>query len=130
MSDVSAPRTPEDVFLPVCHGTRRSSGEAILLHGFRPTSVAEQVAAVAQKYELPLEFLNARIYKIKPSDVEGLILAMRAKTKPGKRTEKNPDPAAGPSTVGRDDSAEYTVLRTGLDGAVRDGLLAKNPAPA
>jgi integrase len=55
---------------------------------------------------------------------------MRAKTKAGKRTEKNlnPDPvrALSDATIRQ----TYTVLRAGLDGAVRDGLLAKNPAAA
>jgi integrase len=49
--------------------------------------------------------------KLRPSDVEKLILALR--------------------TVPLADSTIrqiYTVLRLGLDGAVRDGLLARNPA--
>jgi hypothetical protein len=58
MSDVSA------AVLPVCHGTRRSSAEAILLHGFKPTSVAEQVAAVAREYELPLERLRSHLQRM------------------------------------------------------------------
>ena len=44
---------------------------------------------------------------------------MRAKTKPGKRTEENPDPepvrALSDATIGQ----VYTVLRAGLDGAAR-----------
>ncbi|MGA7467901.1 MAG: hypothetical protein WA622_01890 [Mycobacterium sp.] len=56
---------------------------------------------------------------------------MRGKTKPGKRTEKslNPEPvrALSDATIRQ----TYTVvLRAALDGAVRDGLLAKNPAAA
>jgi hypothetical protein len=58
MSDVSA------AVLPVCHGTRRSSAEAILLHGFKPTSVAEQVAAIAREYELPLEHLRSHLQRM------------------------------------------------------------------
>lgn len=59
------------------------------------------------------------------------MLAMRGKTKPGKRTEKslNPEPvrALSDATIRQ----TYTVvLRAALDGAVRDGLLAKNPAAA
>jgi integrase len=49
--------------------------------------------------------------KLRPSDVEKLILALRS--------AKLSD-----STVRQ----VYTVLRLGLDGAVRDGLLARNPA--
>jgi len=61
--------------------------------------------------------------KLKPSDVEALVLAMRRRKKPG------PDGAAralADSTI----RTTYTVLRAALDGAVRDGLLARNPAAA
>ena len=43
---------------------------------------------------------------------------MRAKTKP----------TGARALVRLDDPSTYTVLRAGLDGAVRDGLLARNPA--
>jgi integrase len=49
--------------------------------------------------------------KLRPSDVEKLILSLRS--------AKLSD-----STI----RSVYTVLRLGLDGAVRDGLLARNPA--
>lgn len=49
--------------------------------------------------------------RLRPSDVEALVLAMRAKS-------------LSDSTI----RSTYTVLRAGLDGAVRDGLLARNPA--
>jgi integrase len=49
--------------------------------------------------------------RLRPSDVEALILALRAK-------------GLSDSTI----RTTYTVLRSGLDGAVRDGLLARNPA--
>jgi integrase len=49
--------------------------------------------------------------KLRPSDVEKLILSLRS--------AKLSD-----STI----RSIYTVLRLGLDGAVRDGLLARNPA--
>jgi integrase len=66
--------------------------------------------------------------KLRPSDVEKLILALRAATKPGKPTQDKPNPepvrALSDSTI----RSIYTVLRMGLDGAVRDGLLARNPA--
>jgi integrase len=66
--------------------------------------------------------------KLRPSDVEKLILDMRSQMKPGKRTDDNPNPcpvrALSDSTI----RSTYTVLRLGLDGAVRDGLLARNPA--
>ncbi len=57
---------------------------------------------------------------------------MRAKTKPGKRAtdadDDDPEPepvrALSDSTIRQ----TYTVLRAGLDGAVRDQLIARNPA--
>lgn len=49
---------------------------------------------------------------------------MRAKTKPSKPTGADPIRALSDATIRQ----VYTVLRAGLDGAVRDGLLAKNPA--
>ena len=55
------------------------------------------------------------------SDVEALVLAMRAKTKPGVDGSVR---ALSDSTIRQ----TYTILRAGLDGAVRDGLLARNPA--
>jgi integrase len=66
--------------------------------------------------------------KLRPSDVEKLILDMRAQMKPGEPTDDDPNPeplrALSDSTI----RSTYTVLRLGLDGAVRDGLLARNPA--
>jgi integrase len=71
---------------------------------------------------------SVSLAKLRPSDIEKLILQMREATKPGKRTDANPNPepvrALSDSTI----RSTYTVLRLGLDGAVRDGLLARNPA--
>jgi hypothetical protein len=43
--------------LPVFHGTRRSCALAIFEHGFRPAPVDEQIAAVAEAHEIPVETL-------------------------------------------------------------------------
>jgi hypothetical protein len=61
--------------------------------------------------------------------VEALILRLRAKTKPG-RPEPDSDTEPAPMRALSDSTIRqtYTVLRAGLDGAVRDGLLARNPA--
>lgn len=78
----------------------------------------------------PEPFGATRLDKLKPSDIEKLVLAMRAKTKPG---PKGADGKPGDPVRALSDStirSGYTVLRAGLDGAVRDGLLAKNPAAA
>jgi integrase len=69
-------------------------------------------------------FGAVRLNRLRPSDVEALVLAMRAKTKPPKTEDAEPARALSDSTVRQ----VYTVLRAGLDGAVRDGLLARNPA--
>ena len=66
----------------------------------------------------PAPFDAVPLNKLKPSDVEALVLSMRAKAKPdGAR-------ALSDSTIRQ----VYTVLRAGLDGAVGDGLIARNPA--
>ena len=78
----------------------------------------------------PEPFGAIRLDKLKPSDVEKLVLTMRTKTKPG---PKGADGEPGEPVRALSDStirSTYTVLRAGLDGAVRDGLLAKNPAAA
>ncbi len=66
------------------------------------------------------------LHKLRPSDMEGLVLVMRAKTKKKTSTANGElDVRALPdSTI----CQAYTILRAGLDGAVRDGLLARNPA--
>jgi len=52
-----------------------------------------------------------RLDRLKPSDIDALILALQAQK-------------YAPNTVRK----VYAVLRAGLDDAVRDGLLARNPA--
>jgi integrase len=66
--------------------------------------------------------------KLRPSDIEALVLRLRARTKPG---PKDADGRPGVPVRPLSDStirSTYTVLRSALDGAVRDGLLARNPA--
>ncbi len=63
--------------------------------------------------------------RMKPTHIDALLLAMRAKTK--KRSDDEDAEvvrALSDSTI----RSTYTVLRAGLDGAVRDGLIARNPA--
>jgi integrase len=69
-----------------------------------------------------------RLDKLRPTDVESLVLAMRAKTKPGKRVDEDTEPEPVRSLSDSTIRQTYTVLRAALDGAVRDGLLARNPA--
>ena len=84
----------------------------------RKESTRVLYGGLSRKHLEPAPFGAVRLDRLKASDVEGLVLAMRAKTKAdGKR-------ALSDSTIRQ----VYTVLRAGLDGAVRDGLLARNPA--
>jgi integrase len=96
----------------------------------RKESTRELYANLCRRHLEPAPFGAVRLDKLKPSDVEALVLAMRAKTKPGKLTEKNPKPEPVRALSDATIRQTYTILRAGLDGAVRDGLLAKNPAAA
>ncbi|HRD10793.1 MAG TPA: hypothetical protein PLI79_02920 [Mycobacterium sp.] len=48
----------DSTVVPVYHGTRQSLGAAILRDGFCPTPVADQIAAVAQTYGVPLQAVH------------------------------------------------------------------------
>lgn len=48
----------DSMVVPVYHGTRQSLAAAIKRDGLCPTPVADQIAAVAQAYGLPLKALN------------------------------------------------------------------------
>ena len=84
----------------------------------RKPSTLELYSNLSRKHLEPAPFGALRLDRLKPSDVEALVLAMRAATRP------NGARALSDSTI----RTTYTVLRAGLDGAVRDGLLARNPA--
>lgn len=85
----------------------------------RKESTRELYANLSRRHLEPAPFGVIRLDRLKPSDVDALVLAMRAKTK-----GDPPRRALSDSTIRQ----VYTVLRAGLDGAVRDGLLARNPA--
>ena len=78
----------------------------------RRQSTIDLYTAVARRHLQP-SIGQRRLDQIRPSDVEGLVVAKR---KDG----------LAPSTV----RTIYTVLRAALDIAVRDGLLQTNPAAA
>ncbi|OBI18363.1 hypothetical protein A5713_18050 [Mycobacterium sp. E2497] len=96
----------------------------------RKPSTKELYANLSRKHLEPEPFGATRLDRLRPSHIEGLILAMRAKTKPSKRIDAETAPervrALSDSTIRQ----AYTILRAGLDGAVRDGLLGRNPAAA
>jgi len=72
----------------------------------------------------PAPFGEIPLDRLKPSDIDGLVLKLRTATKPAKVDGGKRVRALSDSTVRQ----VYTVLRAGLDGAVRDGLIARNPA--
>jgi integrase len=92
----------------------------------RKESTRELYANLCRRHLEPAPFGAIRLDKLRPSDVESLVLAMRAQTKPAKTKGADPVRALSDSTIRN----TYTVLRAGLDGAVRDGLIARNPAAA
>lgn len=96
----------------------------------RKDSTKELYANLSRRHLEADQFGSIRLDKLRPSDIEGLVLALRAKTKAGKATMDAPNPAPVRALSDATVRQIYTVLRTGLDGAVRDGLLAKNPAAA
>ena len=95
----------------------------------RKESTKELYANLCRRHLEPEPFGAIRLDKLKPSDVEALV--RRCAPRPSRarqpsRTPTEPVRALSDATIRQ----TYTVLRAGLDGAVRDGLLAKNPAAA
>ncbi len=96
----------------------------------RKESTRELYATLCRVYLEVAPFADIRLDRLRPSDIDALILAMRTKTKSapaGDDVELSP---AAPVRALSDSTirSTYTVLRTALDGAVRDGLIATNPA--
>jgi len=80
---------------------------------------------LSRKHLEPAPFGAIGLDKLRPSDIEKLILDLRAQTRTrGRGDDAETVRALSDSTI----RSVYTVLRTALDGAVRDGLLARNPA--
>ena len=92
----------------------------------RKASTRELYSNLSRRHLETGSFGEIRLDRLKPSDIEALVLNLRAKTKPAKAPCDDPERALSDATIRQ----IYTVLRAGLDGAVRDGLLAKNPAAA
>jgi integrase len=74
-------------------------------------STRDTYARLARKHLETAPFGEISLGKLRPSDVEGLVLALRAK-------------GLADATI----RLIYNVLRVALDGAVRDRPLARNPA--
>jgi integrase len=79
----------------------------------RKESTRELYANLSRKHLECAPFGAIALDKLRPTDIEALVLALR-------------DKKLSDSTI----RSIYTVARAGLDGAVRDGLIARNPAAA
>ncbi|WP_099024713.1 tyrosine-type recombinase/integrase [Mycolicibacterium palauense] len=90
----------------------------------RKESTRALYANLSRRHLEPAPFGAIRLDRLRPSDIDGLVLSLRARTKPGKGEGAEPVRALSDSTIRQ----TYTVLRAALDDAVRDALLARNPA--
>jgi integrase len=79
----------------------------------RKPSTRENYATIARTHLIPAPFGALTLDRLRPSDIEALLVAKR-------------DAGLSDSTV----RLVYTVCRTMLDIAVRDGLMRRNPAAA
>ena len=77
----------------------------------RKPATREMYGHLCRKHLEPAPFGAITLDRLRPTDIEALILTCR-------------DRGLSDSSV----RSVYTVLRLALDGAVRDGLLARNPA--
>jgi hypothetical protein len=77
----------------------------------RKPATRELYGSLCRKHLEPEPFGALTLDRLRPSDIEALVLTLRAK-------------GLSDSTV----RSTYTVLRSALDGACRDGLMARNPA--
>ncbi len=77
----------------------------------RKESTREMYAHLCRKHLESVPFGAITLDRLRPTDIEALVLTLR-------------DRALSDSSM----RSVYTVLRLALDGAVRDGLLARNPA--
>lgn len=94
----------------------------------RKQATRELYANLSRKHVEAAPIGAVRLDRLRPSDIEKMVLDMRAQMKPGRRTDDDTKPAPVRALSDSTIRSTYTVLRAGLDGAVRDGLLARNPA--
>lgn len=94
----------------------------------RKESTRELYANLCRRHLEPEPFGAIRLDRLRPSDIEAFVLTMRAKMKPSRGTKENPNAEPVRALSDATIRQTYTILRAGLDGAVRDGVLAKNPA--
>jgi integrase len=106
----------------------------------RKESTKSLYATLCRKHLEPAPFGAITLDKLRPSDIEALILRLRRPEEmPALAADSHAEPphqlpgATTPDKLPKSMSSStirqlYTILRSALDGAVRDGLLARNPA--
>jgi integrase len=87
--------------------------ETTLAASDRKASTRQLYSDLSRKHLEPEPFGTITLDRLRPSDIEALVLTLRER-------------GLADSSV----RSIYTVARAALDGAVRDGLLARNPAAA
>ena len=92
----------------------------------RKQSTRDLYATIARRYIGEDPIARRTLDKLKPSDIEAFLLRMRNTPKDPESEDPDPAPKYSGSTI----RTTYTVLRAILDGAKRDGLIARNPAEA
>lgn len=92
----------------------------------RKQSTKDLYATVARRYIGDDPIARRTLDRLKPSDVEAFLLRMRNTPKNPEDEDADPIPKFSSSTI----RTTYTVLRAILDGAKRDGLIARNPIEA
>ncbi|GAB3607945.1 site-specific integrase [Humibacter ginsengiterrae] len=102
----------------------------------RKPTTKQTFATVLRSYVTPTRLGRITLAKLRPSDVDRWLVDLRAFTKPVRGDDGKPVTGEDgePVTVRRLSDATirkaYNCLRVVLDGAVRDRLLARNPAAA
>ncbi|AYE95810.1 site-specific integrase [Mycobacterium paragordonae] len=99
--------------------------ETTLAASDRKPATRELYSNLSRKHLEPAPFGMMSLDRLRPAHIEKLILDMRAKTRTrGRGEDAEQIRAFSDSTI----RSAYAVLRQALDGAVRDGLLGRNPA--
>ncbi|GAB3019586.1 tyrosine-type recombinase/integrase [Mycobacterium bourgelatii] len=91
----------------------------------RKEATRELYANLSRVHLEPPPFGATPLDRLKPSDIERIVLDLRGRSKTrGEGDDAEQVRALSDSTI----RTTYTVLRSALDAAVRDGLLGRNPA--
>lgn len=92
----------------------------------RKETTKELYGHLIRGYVVPPPFGARRLDRLRPTHVEQLILALRSR----KKIKTAPDGTVVEVRALADATVQkvFTVVRLVLDGAVRDGLMARNPA--